>query len=181
MSRFWGNRDLKIKRHSLSVRIVVLSMVAMICSILVIGGIGIYAVKSEGDRDTSRHLNLICDDRSKRINEFLMSVEQSVGMAARYAAEDISSVELVAGGVIGASGEGFFDPALHPDAAANERLESYLAEHAARVLAVIHSAANHTRGVSAYYYYLNPEFRQHRTIRLRHLLENLRSDFVTFS
>ena len=25
------------------------------------------------------------------------------------------------------------------------------------------------------------ELRQHRTIRLRHLLENLRSDFVTFS
>ena len=145
------------RKDSLSTRIMLLTLVAILSSILIIGAIGVFSVKSEGDRDTSRHMNLICDDRSKALNEFLKSVEQSVGMAARYATDDMDSVKLLQGGVIGA--DGYIKRSGNPqtDPKVQEKLDTYLDEHTARVRAVIRSTANHTHDVYSCYYRINPQ------------------------
>lgn len=149
------------RTKSLSFRIVMLCMTAVFSSILIIGWISISAIKREGDQDTSRHMNLVCDDNSKSLNEFLLSVEQSVGMVARFAAEDISSIELVRGGVVGTDGFGVYDPEKQPDDALRRKLEDYLSEHIQHVLTVFRSTANHTHGAYSYYYRLSPELAPH--------------------
>jgi diguanylate cyclase (GGDEF) domain len=148
-----------VKRtDSLLFRIVLLTLSAILCSVLIVGVIGISSVKTEGDRNTSRQLNLICDDRSKTLNEFLKSVEQSVNMIAAYAADNFNSLELVKGGAVGLDGLGAYDPALQPDQKAKSRFDDYLTEHTLRVLQVFKSSAGQTHGAFTYYYRLNPQF-----------------------
>lgn len=146
------------RTHSLAFRISMLCAAALLCCAVIIGSIGIFAVKREGDRNTSRQMNLICADRTKTLNEFLGSVEQSAGLVARYAAEDISSIELVNGGVIGADGLSDFRANVMQDEAAKAALDDYLTAHVQRVLEVFRSTANYTHGIYTYYYRLNPQF-----------------------
>lgn len=62
---------MKKPTKSLAFRIGALCMAAIFCSIVIIGVISISAIKREGDLDSSRHMNLVCDDKSKSLNEFL--------------------------------------------------------------------------------------------------------------
>ncbi len=147
-----------IKRtQSLAFRINMLSSAALLCCILIIGSIGIFAVKNEGDRDASRRMNLICDDNVKALNEFLMSVEQSASLVARYAADDISTLELVQGGVIGSDGLGTVQ-AAERDEQIQAGLDEYLADHTDHVKKLFQESAGFTHGISTYYYRLNPQF-----------------------
>ncbi len=148
---------MKKPTKSLALRIGTLCMLAIFCSIAIIGGISISAIKREGDLDSSRHMNLVCDDKSKSLNEFLMSVEQSVGVVAHFAAEDISSVALVKGGVIGTDGFGSYDPEGKIDTAQRRALVDYLEDHVGRVFAVLQSSANYTHGAYSFYYRLSTE------------------------
>ena len=143
--------------QSIRFRITLLTLAAVLTSVLLIGSISIAAIKREGDRDTSRQMNLICDDSSKSINEFLRSVEQSVNMVSRYAAESLSSEALENGGVTGATGSGDFQRRKDVTAEMSAELNAYLDEHARNVRDVFHSVANHTHGLISYYYCINPQ------------------------
>ena len=146
--------------HSIRTKLTALTIAAMLVSLLSIGSISIYTLKMEGDRHTEQSMNLICDNRRRTVNEYLNSVEQSVDMVTRYVSETLDIVELMSGGVIGMTGDG---NGSHRDDWNSEqqlRLDAHLKEHLDMVRTVFLSVANHTNGVIAYYYRMNPEISQ---------------------
>ena len=143
--------------HSLGFRVTSFALFSILLFVIVIGGISISAVKSEGDRNASLQMNLICDDRAKIINEFLHSAEQSVNMIARFADDGLDSVALARGGVIGATGKEGFVPSPDRTPQAAEELNEYLCGYAEDIHSMFRSLANHSHGLYAYYYRINPQ------------------------
>ena len=143
--------------HSIRTKITFLTLSAILISVLSIGGISIYSIKREGDRESMEKLTLICNNCQKTLNEYLDSIEQSVDMVSRYAGEELSSVELMAGGVVGASGFGDSGLWQRRDASQRQQLDRYLIIHTEKVETVLRSVANHTNGTLTYYYRINPE------------------------
>lgn len=133
-------------------------MVAIVVSVLLIGGAGVLFIRNEGERASDREMTLLCDAKRMTLNEYLKSIEQSVDMVARYATDTLSSDALVEGGVVGVQGYGATITGLR-DWESNRQvgLDAYLKDHVEQVETVFRSAASHTTGVSAYYSALNPE------------------------
>ena len=143
--------------RSIRTKISLITMVAIVVSVLLVGGVGILFLRNEGERGSDQEMTLLCDNKRKTLNEYMKSIEQSVDMVARYAEEELSGMELEEGGVLGAQGDGAAMAGRDWEAPKQARLDAYMKEYAANVEAVFHSAANYTTGVSAYYYCLNPE------------------------
>lgn len=134
-----------------------LTIAAILVSVLSIGGISIFSIRSGGDRDSVEKMVLICESTRKTLNEYLLSIEQSVDMVSRYAGEELTNVALVDGGVIGATGFGDSPRLEQRTDEQRQRLDAYLQEHCDTVEEVMNSVSNHTNGVLTYYYRINPE------------------------
>ncbi|MBR4210947.1 MAG: HAMP domain-containing protein, partial [Oscillibacter sp.] len=143
--------------HSIRTKLTALTIAALLVSILSIGSMGIYAVRSQGERYTAQTMNLLCDNCRASLDEYLNSVEQSVDMVTRYIGETLDSVALVDGGVIGASGAGDSLPGRDWASERQRQLDARLNTHVETVRTVFQSVANHTHGVITYYYRINPE------------------------
>ena len=133
-------------------------LAAIVVSVLLAGGAGIYALKTENDEDSAREMQMLCVDNGQTIDSYLNSVKQSVDMISRYARENMSSVELMEGGVLGFDGSG---AALeNRDWGTNRQrvLDNYLTRHIRSIGPMFLSIANHTQGVVSFFYRLNPEF-----------------------
>ena len=144
--------------RSIRTKISLITMIAILVSVLLTGGVGILFIRSEGERSSDQEMTLMCDAKRKNLNEYLKSIEQSVDIAARYATEEMSSDALVEGGVVGVQGYGAAITGMRDwGSSRQQELDAYLKEHADKVEAVFRNAANYTTGVSAYYYCLNPE------------------------
>ena len=144
--------------RSIRTKISLITMVAIVVSVLLIGGVGVLFIRNEGERGSDREMTLLCDAKRMILNEYLKSIEQSVDMVARYAMDELSGDALVEGGVVGVQGYGAANTGLRDWESSRQRgLDEYLKEHGENVEAVFLSAANHTTGVTAYYYCLNPE------------------------
>lgn len=143
--------------HSIQTRITALTLAAILVSALSIGTVSIVSVKREGERNSAQTMSLLCENCRYSIDDYLTGIEHSVDMVSRYAIEELSSVELMEGGVIGV--DGYWDDAseLGADTERQERLDEYLASYASNVEGVFRSVANHTNGVVAFYYRINPE------------------------
>ena len=139
--------------RSIRTKITLMTLAAIVVSVLAVGGIGIYSIKSEGDRNATLQMRLLCDNQRKSLNEYLDSIEQSVNMVSRYVTRDLNVVNLVSGGVAG-------EPDARQDKvsknARQRHLEIYLSAHSRRAQTVFSSVANHTNGVVSYYYRFNP-------------------------
>lgn len=139
--------------RSIRTKITLMTLAAIVVSVLAVGGIGIYSIKSEGDRNATLQMRLLCDNQRKSLNEYLDSIEQSVNMVSRYVTRDLNVVNLVSGGVAG-------EPDARQDKvsknARQRHLEIYLSAHSRHAQTVFSSVANHTNGVVSYYYRFNP-------------------------
>ena len=149
--------------HSIRTKITLMTLAAIVVSVLAVGGIGSFSIKREGDRNATREMRLICDNQRKSLNEYLFSIEQSVNMVSRYVTRDLNVVNLVSGGAAGeiddAQPDGESDQTMPLNMAGNtrqRRLDIYLDAHTRRAETVFASVANHTNGVVSYYYRLNP-------------------------
>lgn len=144
--------------QSIHARITALVLAAIVVSMVLAGGAGIYALKTENDEDTTVEMEMLCAYNGQTIDAYLNSVKQSVDMISRYARENMSVVELMEGGVLGYDGSGA--AAENRDWGANSQriLDNYLSRHIRGIEPMFLSVANHTKGVVAFYYRLNPEF-----------------------
>ena len=144
--------------RSIHARITALVLAAIVVSMVLAGGMGIYALKTENDEDTTVEMEMLCANNAQTIDAYLNSVKQSVDMISRYARENLSVVELMEGGVLGFDGSGA--AAEDRDWGANSQriLDNYLSRHIRSIEPMFMSVANHTKGVVAFYYRLNPEF-----------------------
>ena len=144
--------------RSIRTKISLMTMVAIVVSVLLIGGVGVVFIRNEGEIESDEKMTLLCDAKRRTMDEYLKSIEQSVDMVARYAAEEMSVEELTSGGVIGVQGYGVTVTEQRDwESKQQQALDAYLKAHVENVEAVFQSAASHTSGVTAYYYCLNPE------------------------
>lgn len=143
--------------HSIRYKITLLTLVFILVGVLAVGGVSILSIRSEGSKSSQQEMTLVCRNLQMTIDDYLNSIEQSVGMVSRYAGESLNSAELVDGGIVGSSGTGDSSEGRKRSSEQQEQLDSHLLEHTQQVETVFRSVANHTNGVIAYYYRLNSE------------------------
>ncbi|MBQ9429910.1 MAG: diguanylate cyclase [Clostridia bacterium] len=142
--------------RSIRTKITAMTSLAILVSILSFGILGVHFIRAESNRMSAQTLHLICENRKELMNEYLSSIRQSVSIIARYATDSLDSVALAEGGVLGAAGEGV---AEIPGRDEEQRIATdlYFDKHLALIESVFQSIANHTQGISACYYRINPE------------------------
>ncbi len=141
--------------HSIRIRILALTMAAILISVLTVGVISVVSIQRESDRSSAQEMRLLCDNCRSTIDDSLNSVEQSVDVIARYAMGELDSVALLEGGVVGVAGG---SPAVL-DRTAEQRtdFDLYLHEHLEQVEKLFLGVAEHTNGIASFYYRINPE------------------------
>ena len=144
--------------RSIQTKITALILAAIVVSVVLAGGAGINALKAENDIDTTMEMEMLCAQNAQIIDAYLDSVKQSVDMISRYARENMSSVELMEGGVLGYDGSGAAMVDRNWGTNRQRVLDNYLSRHIRSIGPMFLSIANHTKGVVAFYYRLNPEF-----------------------
>ncbi|MBR1707509.1 MAG: diguanylate cyclase [Clostridia bacterium] len=142
--------------RSIRTKITLLTLAAILISILSFGMIGIYFIIDEITKTSTETMNLICENRKDALNEYLNSIKQSVNMISRYATDSLDGVALTAGGVLGATGNELREMPGRSDAQ-KESMDRYLDEHLAFIENAFRSIANHTNGISSCFYRINPE------------------------
>ncbi|MBO4913977.1 MAG: diguanylate cyclase [Oscillospiraceae bacterium] len=143
--------------HSIRIRIMALTIVAILSSVIVLGTISIVSIRRKSASAAADTLRLTCDNCSSAIDSYLNGIEQSVDMVSRYAVEQLSSIELARGGVIGADGTLSEELRTVQEARQQESFDRYLSGYIADIEPVFHSIANRTNGVVTFYYRINPE------------------------
>ena len=141
--------------HSLRTKMIVLTIIAILTSILAVIGMSFFTIGADNDQNSAVMMNLLCQNTRQSLDDYLDSIEQSVEMAAVIAGDTLDSVALVEGGVAGAAAR---ENGQTPEQA--EQLDAYLADHCARVQEAFSSVANHTEGVITYYYCISPDISQ---------------------
>ena len=144
--------------RSIHARITALVLAAIVVSMVLAGGAGIYALKTENDEDTTVEMEMLCANNGQTIDTFLNSVKQSVDMISRYARENLSIVELMEGGMLGYDGSGAAMENRDWGTNSQRILDNYLSRHIRSIEPMFMSVANHTKGIVAFYYRINPEF-----------------------
>lgn len=119
---------------SIQTKFILLILGCVLLSSLVIGGAGVISAKKVIDKDSVQIMNLLCSDKSQKINAQLSQIEQSVNTLALYAVKQLDSVSK-----------------LKSDA-------SYIEEYTNHIQDVAVNAANNTEGALAVYLRFNPEF-----------------------
>ena len=142
--------------RSIRTKITALTLAASIISIISFGIIGIYFSVQESNQLSAQTLSLTCENRKASIDQYLLSIEQSVSMISRYAVDTLDSIALTEGGVLGASGSGVQEL---PGRSEEQRqaLDAYFDGYLAFIEQAFQSVANHTNGLAACYYRVNPE------------------------
>jgi diguanylate cyclase (GGDEF)-like protein len=132
-------------------------MSAILISVLTFGSISIASAWRESSAASAETMRLICDNTGASVDAYLQGIEQSVDMISRYAVEELSSVELVKGGVAGADGYGSGELRSVHEAQRQEELDRYLHDYIGEIEPVFRSVANRTNGAVTFYYRINPE------------------------
>ena len=117
---------------SIQTKIVVLIMMVVILCSVVIGGIGIWHIKTVSDQNSAQIMNLSCREEGKRLEHIFHSIEQSVKIVARNAVQT-QKMEKILG-----------DSSLR-------------VMYIEKLRPILLAAANSTDGAVAVYLHFNPE------------------------
>lgn len=117
---------------SIQAKIVVLIMMVVILCSVVVGGIGIWHLRTVSDQNSAQIMNLSCREEGKRIERILHGLEQSVKIVARNTVQNQK-----------------MDKVLSSDSLRVMYLE--------KLRPILLAAANSTEGAVAVYLHFNPE------------------------
>ena len=143
--------------RSIQTRIMVLTVAAVLASVITVGTICFFSQRSVSDSHSTEVMRMICDERRVTINDYLSSIEHSQSIVTRFAYDELDTTELVLCGLNGADGWGLPAAQRGTDADRQRELDAYLRVYAKRVENVFRSAMDSTEGVAAYYFRINPE------------------------
>ena len=130
--------------HSIRIKIMAVTMAAILTSILALGGIGVVTVGVESDRSSVEKMTLISENAQSQVDAYLDSIQQSVDMAIHVAHDSLERLDIsLLGGM------------RTPEQM--NRLDSILRTHSAEVERAYHSISNSTNGIVTYYYCINAE------------------------
>ena len=142
-----------MKGNSIRFKITAITVAAILAAVLTVFAVSYAPVRTETDQRSVEMMRLIGESKKNELDEYFLSVEQSVNLTANMAADSLDSVVLVECGAAGHNAGQRTDEQT-------ARLDAYLAEHCERVLKIFESAASHTHGVITYYYCINPKISQ---------------------
>ena len=136
-----------MRLHSIRFKITAIVVAVMLASTLLIVSVCYALFQKEADRESVKMMRLIGHDTQNMLDEYFVSIEQSVGMVANEAMDSLDSVVMVECGASGSY-------ASHTQRTKEQenRLDSYLAEYAGRIQKTFESIASHTLGSVTYYY-----------------------------
>lgn len=142
---------------SIRTRILSLTIMAVLVSVLAVGTICFFSLRTESDRASTEAMRLICDERRRTINDYLDKIELSLDIVSQFAVSDLDAGALAAGGVLGVDGWGGHVVQRSDALAQQSALDAYLRGYSAQVESVLLSAANRNDGIITFYYRINPE------------------------
>lgn len=128
--------------HSIRMKIMAVTIAAIMTSILALGGIGVLTMGVESDRSSAEKLMLISENTQQKLDAYLNSIQQSVSMAIHMANDALGDPDIVYLGTTGTRQE-------------VNRLDSAMSKHCAEVEHAFGSIANNTNGIVTYYYCIN--------------------------
>ena len=131
--------------HSIRLKIMAVTIAAILTSILALGGIGILTIGVESDRNSVEMMRLISENMQLKLNAYLDSIQQSVNMAIRVAHDAQDDPDMA---YVGRSGT--------PEQVA--RLDAAMTRHCSEVERAFSSIAGNTSGVVTYYYCINSDY-----------------------
>ena len=130
--------------HSIRVKITAVTIAAILTSIIVLGGIGILTIGMESDQTSVENMRLLIENTEYKLDTYMDSVEQSVGMAVHMADDSLQNLDLF---LLGSSN----------DPEQKKALDKVMTAHCAEVEHAFTSIANNTNGVATYYYCINSD------------------------
>lgn len=143
------------KVHSIRFKITAITIATILVTILSVIAVSYSAVRRETERKSVEMMRLIGRDTQNTLDEYFVSVEQAVGMAANEAADTLDSVVLIECGAVGSSAG---KTEQTPEQKA--RLDTYLTDHCKQIKKTYESVASHTPGAVTYYYCIDPGISQ---------------------
>ena len=143
--------------HSIRIQITIITILAILTSILAVFTASFLSIKEETDQNSVRMMNLIEQDTQKNQEKYFESIEQSVEITANIATEDLDSLLLVENGVIRTDS----DTAVQTEEQI-EALNAYLDEYCGKIQGTFAGVADYTQGVTAYYYCISPAANRYR-------------------
>lgn len=129
----------------------------LIC-VAAIGIISVVSIQQTADRISTQYMNEICEEKSDEMDYFLEQIQQSVNIAAHYMTDEISVVELVEAGVVGAAGTGDSLGNRNYDSEEQAQFDQYLHELVEKARNLLHSISYNSYDAMTYFYRINPEF-----------------------
>ncbi len=130
--------------YSIRVKIIAVTIAAILASVLVLGGIGMIKVKQESERSSVERMSTTCMTLQQKLNVYLGSLEQSVQMGIHIAEDSLEGMDMA-----------LFSSSL--TAEQKEQLDTALEAHTAEVEHAFSSIAENTQGVVTYYYCINDD------------------------
>ena len=141
-----------MKINSIRFKVTAIAVAAVLVALLAVFAASYPTIQEETDRSSVEMMRLIGENTKNTLDEYFVSIEQSVNLAANMAVDSLDSVVLVECGAAGT-----YAKQNERTEEQTARLDAYIAEHCERVLRTFESAASHTNGIITYYYCINPE------------------------
>ncbi len=82
-----------MRKRSIRTRIILLTTMGILISVILIGGIGIYSFKQGMDQNSEDILYLTCGEKGQELDEWFVRIEQSVETLAKYTLKNMESVD----------------------------------------------------------------------------------------
>ena len=129
--------------RSIRFRMTAVMVVAILTSILSLGGVGLLTVRSEVDHSSIEKMNLISENEQLTLDGYLSSLKQSVDMVFHKAQDSLDRSFIT---------KDLYQGTASLTAQQRSNLDRHLQEHCDSVLDSFSSVAAHTSGVETYYY-----------------------------
>ena len=141
-----------MKIHSIRVKLTAFTVGVILAAALCIVSVCYALFQGETDRKSVEVMRLIGQDTQNKLDEFFVSIEQSVTMVANEAMDSMDSMIMVECGAAGTY-------AAHNERTKQQqdRLDDYLTRYCSKICETFGGVASHTLGSITYYYCINPE------------------------
>ena len=89
--------------HSIRFKITAITIAAILTALFCVLAVSFTSIQMENDRKSAELMNLLCQNKQKTLDQYFVSIEQAVEMAANIATDNLDSVMLVESGAAGSA------------------------------------------------------------------------------
>ncbi|MEE0026580.1 MAG: EAL domain-containing protein, partial [Atopobiaceae bacterium] len=137
--------------HSIRFKVTAITIAEILTAMLCVFVASYYITQSENDRRSVEMMDLVVQDTSKSMEEYVGDIARSVDLVANIASDMLDGVTLSRTGAIGVD---TMTPARTPEQ--TEQLNTYINSFAQRLQVEFAAVVEHTIGVQTYYFCVSP-------------------------